>query len=458
MTNSSPPEPKSDSQKPLGLEEWIGICVALATMGIIFFWVTGSKEPELKLGLTRGLSSAKELSRTRAVEELPTDETSFSAITSNNGVGSKSSAERDFAGEGERRQQTRGLGDRQNLQSPLSRTALRGAIGISGVGMLWDRGGSSSSGVPVDAANGDTPGPTSVKSSRSVAGEGSPETGTPADSQVATGPTSVNSPGSVAGEGSPETGTPADSQVATGPTSVNSPGSVAGEGSPETDTPADSQVAAGSPTDGEDVAKAVPSQSTEFSDITDKYWAKAFIEGLGEANVLSSFPDGTFKPEQPITRGEFAIHLNGVFDRKLEEKQIKYKDVEDNYSAKSAIDLATKVGAMNGYPDGNFRPDNSMSRVEVLIALVTGLNLTPPSNVDEVLEVYEDRDRIPGWAKEKIAAATASGLVVNYPKRDVLNPMEPASRGEATAMVHQVLVFRGILKPVDSQYVVTLDQ
>ncbi len=424
MTNSSPPEPKSDSQKPLGLDEWIGIVVALATMGIIFFWVTGSK-PGWKLAGTQDLFSPKELSRTPAVDELPARaKYSWYGITRNNEVDFESSAERDLALEAEEKSRllkTKGVSERKNLQSLASETALPAAIGISGVGMLTDAPGISSPGVPVDAAaNGDTDGPTAVKSSRSVDLEGSEETATPADS----------SQGEV-------------------------PGSVALDGSEETDSP----LSDGSSSDGSDGAKvAASSESIEFSDLTDKYWAKEFIVPLAAKDIISSYPDGTFQPERSITRAEFTTNLDGVFGRKPKDKEVEYDDVEEDYSAEPAIEFATNVGAMTGYPDGDFRPEKLISRMEVLIALATGLNLTPPSNVDEVLEIYEDRDKIPGWAKEKVAAATASGLVVNYPEPDILNPIEPASRAEAAAMLHQALVFRGVFEPVDSQYVVTVDE
>ncbi|MDY6806979.1 MAG: hypothetical protein SXA11_24655, partial [Cyanobacteriota bacterium] len=135
MTNSSPPEPKSDSQKPLGLDEWIAIVVALATMGIIFFWVTGSK-PGFKLAGTQGLFSPKVLSRTPAVDELPADETSLYGITRNNNeVDFESSAETDLALEAEEKSRlpkTEEVSQRKNLESLGSGTALPGAIGISG--------------------------------------------------------------------------------------------------------------------------------------------------------------------------------------------------------------------------------------------------------------------------------------------------------------------------------------
>ena len=50
-------------------------------------------------------------------------------------------------------------------------------------------------------------------------------------------------------------------------------------------------------------------QSTAFSDVSTDYWAHDYIEGLAKANIISGFPDGTFKPNDPVTRAQFAAIL-----------------------------------------------------------------------------------------------------------------------------------------------------
>ena len=53
------------------------------------------------------------------------------------------------------------------------------------------------------------------------------------------------------------------------------------------------------------IAISVPAQAATFSDIN-SHWARPFIESLAEAKIVNGFPDGTFKPNQPVTRAEFA--------------------------------------------------------------------------------------------------------------------------------------------------------
>ena len=96
-----------------------------------------------------------------------------------------------------------------------------------------------------------------------------------------------------------------------------------------------------------------------------------------------------------------------------------------------------------------FIPERKIPRVEVLVALVTGLNLKPPADVDKVLSVYPDNDKIPQYARPKIAAATVNNIVVN-PNNKVLEPTRDASRAEVAAMIHQALVQAKRIKPVES--------
>jgi hypothetical protein len=61
---------------------------------------------------------------------------------------------------------------------------------------------------------------------------------------------------------------------------------------------------------------------------------------------------------------------------------------------------------------------------------------------------YTDADQIPDYARDEIAVATQTGIIVNYPNRDVLNPNVPISRGGVAALIHQALVYQNQLEPL----------
>lgn len=230
----------------------------------------------------------------------------------------------------------------------------------------------------------------------------------------------------------------------------------------ETPSPSPSPVASPSPTAASPsptAASPSPSPtattpSTRFSDVPSDYWARPFIATLAEQDIVAGTPEGEFEPEQPVTRAEFAMQLQNAFDQETGQNLIDYGDITDDDSAAEAIREATQMGFLTGYPGGSFRPNESISRLEVLIALVSGLNLAPPATPEESLQVYEDSEQIPDWAQPKIAAATEAGIVVNYPNPEQLNPNQPATRAETAALLHQALVEVGRAESFDSEYVV----
>jgi hypothetical protein len=195
-----------------------------------------------------------------------------------------------------------------------------------------------------------------------------------------------------------------------------------------------------------------------LTDVPQDFWARDFIEYTTQEQILVPDANGSFKPNQPLTRAEFATKLENAFVPKEDKSgQPSYKDVEQSYWAEQAIVDVSKTGFMTGYPGEVFIPNEAVPRVQVLVALVSGLNLKTPKNPEEVLKVYQDADQIPRWAVEQIAAATEAGLVVNYPETKTLNPNQPATRAEVSAMIYQALVASDQAEPISSDYIVKPD-
>ncbi|MGK7920722.1 MAG: S-layer homology domain-containing protein, partial [Trichodesmium sp.] len=208
------------------------------------------------------------------------------------------------------------------------------------------------------------------------------------------------------------------------------------------------------------VVEAVPSPETsptntiKFSDVPDSFWASNFIQSLGERNLINEIDNDKFEPNKPITRAEFASQIPKVFEEKSTKKSVNYEDVEANSTAETEIQTATKSGFLSGYPGNVFRPEQKVSRLQVLISLASGLELEVPDNPNQVLSIYKDNEEIPNWAEEKIAAATAAGLVVSHPDVTTLNPNQSATRAEVAAIFYQALVKLGKVEQISSEYVV----
>ncbi len=193
-----------------------------------------------------------------------------------------------------------------------------------------------------------------------------------------------------------------------------------------------------------------------FNDVPSNFWGRRFIDVLSSRGILQGFPDYSFRPNQPVNRAEFAAILQKAFEQEQSKTAIAFQDVPVKFWATPAIDQAISAGFLKGYPKQTFKPQQNISRVQVLVALVSGLNLKAPTSPNQILSVYKDAKDIPTYATSKIAAATANGLVVNYPNSQILAPNKVASRAEVAAMIHQALVKRGKLEAIPSQNIVRL--
>ncbi len=199
-------------------------------------------------------------------------------------------------------------------------------------------------------------------------------------------------------------------------------------------------------------APAIAQPAASFADVQG-HWAQDYIQALAARGIISGFPDGSFRPSQPVTRAQFAAIVTKAFNASTERRAASFTDVSRSYWAWSAIREAYQIGFMSGYPDGRFQPEQNIPRVQVLVALANGLGLTRNAAGDN-LSVYRDADQIPDYARASVVAATENRIVVNYPNRADLNPNQYATRADVAAFVYQSLVSGGRLQAINSPYVV----
>ncbi|RMH78883.1 MAG: hypothetical protein D6680_00865 [Cyanobacteria bacterium J007] len=189
-----------------------------------------------------------------------------------------------------------------------------------------------------------------------------------------------------------------------------------------------------------------------FSDTGDR-WNSQCISRLSERGFVSGYPDGTFRPNNTVTRTEFAVLMLNIFPY-FSRKRVPatFTDVDRNYWGYSAIQGASARQFFTGYPDGTFRPQQPIPRVQATLVVANALSLISPDNPNEFLQQsFEDSDRIPDYGKIGVAAATLGGLVVNYPNVKQLRPNDNATRGEIAALLCRVL---GYDETLEDRYVV----
>lgn len=196
----------------------------------------------------------------------------------------------------------------------------------------------------------------------------------------------------------------------------------------------------------------VPAQFA-FNDIQG-LWAQPYIKALASKQIIAGFPDGTFRPNEPVTRAQFAAIVSKAFSPKSQRPVVNFTDVSRNFWGQQAIQTAYQGGFVAGYPGGSFQPQQPIPRVQVLVSLANGLNLR--SDNPNAVSIYADAAQIPNYATEPVAAATQQQLVVNYPTPKQLNPNREATRAEVAAFVYQALVNAGRAEAIASPYLVSV--
>lgn len=184
------------------------------------------------------------------------------------------------------------------------------------------------------------------------------------------------------------------------------------------------------------------------------HWAQAYIEALAAKQIISGYQNGTFRPNDPVTRAEFAAIINKAFTPPAIQPSTNFVDVRSNFWAYQAIQTAYRGGFLSGYPGREFRPEQRIPKVQVLVSLVSGLKLR--SDNTSALSVFNDANQIPEYARTAVAGAAIKGLVVNYPTIGQLNPNRDATRAEVAAFVYQALVNAGRAQAIPSPYLVKL--
>jgi hypothetical protein len=118
---------------------------------------------------------------------------------------------------------------------------------------------------------------------------------------------------------------------------------------------------------------------SNFKDIKD-HWASDAISGLKASGITNGYSDGTFKPNNSISRAEIAAMLAAVINPNL-AKETKFKDILGNW-AEAEINMLSDMGIVKGTVDGLFKPNANATRSEALLMILRMLNSSLDFSLD----------------------------------------------------------------------------
>ncbi len=166
------------------------------------------------------------------------------------------------------------------------------------------------------------------------------------------------------------------------------------------------------------------------------HWAEQPIRQLVQAGVLAGYGDGTFLPDRLLTRAEFATMIAKGFPTpvKAECADRNFTDIHGHWAHASILKVA-RACFMSGDGNGTFRPNDRITKTEVLVTLANGLGFHGGS--EALLQKYVDRSKIAGWARPAVANAVAADIVPAFPYANRLEPNAFATRAEAAVAIHR---------------------
>ncbi|MFF2480161.1 carbohydrate binding domain-containing protein [Paenibacillus sp. NPDC058071] len=170
------------------------------------------------------------------------------------------------------------------------------------------------------------------------------------------------------------------------------------------------------------------------SDLTG-HWAAAEVGKWMDKGLADQYPDGTFKPNKPITRAEFTKLVNTLFGFHKADGT-SFSDVEAGkwYAEHAAI--GRSAGYISGYPDGTFKPNQPITRQEAA-KMTASLFRVPAASAGEPLQAYADRGQVGAFAADSLGRLAAGGYLKGFTD-GTIRPLAPITRGEAITLLDRL--------------------
>ena len=172
---------------------------------------------------------------------------------------------------------------------------------------------------------------------------------------------------------------------------------------------------------------------TGFSDLPTDHWAHDAIVYCAENGIVKGRTDGTFDPEGSIKRDEVAAMLDRAFDA-AEIEKVAFKDVTEGWYVKEVLSAAGK-GLFVGYPEGTFCPENAITRQDAMIVISRLLNVKGEA---ADLKDFKDANAVGSWAVAEVAGVVKAGVIEGY-EDGTLRPTNNITRAEFAKIMFKVL-------------------
>ena len=206
-----------------------------------------------------------------------------------------------------------------------------------------------------------------------------------------------------------------------------------------------------------------------FTDVPSDFWAANSISTVTKANLMKGYSDGTFRPNQPMTREEVAALFNNITDDGTAAfLSSKFKDITSDRWSALAIESVARKNIISGYGDETYKPEKYMSRQEFAVVAdnylhYLGYTTEDPTVLDHI--AYGDQKFVAPWAQDAVRELAYLGFTL-YSPGTLFNPEKYVTRAEAAEIAYrmtqteQALAFHNTLfkQQVESKTATIIDK
>ena len=197
---------------------------------------------------------------------------------------------------------------------------------------------------------------------------------------------------------------------------------------------------------------AVIGHPVTFADV-EKHWAKNYVNEMGSRMVINGVSKANFNPDRNITRAEFAAVIVRALGLGESGPAVKFSDVKAKQALAGAVSKAVEYGLVKGYADGSFKPDQAITREEAMAMAaramkIAGYNTTLAADAAKtLLAKFSDHSQVAGWFTDSVALTVQNGIING--KGAALEPKTSITRAEAATIMYRLLTKA---KLIDQKY------
>ena len=183
-------------------------------------------------------------------------------------------------------------------------------------------------------------------------------------------------------------------------------------------------------------------QKYRFTDVPSNFWAYESITKMTKEGIMSGYRNGTFKPNDPLSREEAAsLFSNMIGDTPSIMLASSFSDITSDRWSSLAIESVARANIISGYGDNTYRPEQYMSRQEFAVVAdkflhYQGYRTEDPTALDTIH--FSDQKFIAPWAQSSVRELALWGFI-NYNTKGLFNPEKYITRGEAAEITYRLL-------------------